>query len=69
MRAFTVTYSGAKDETKVSFSQYFEEADSITKLDILKDAMGDLRDVYNKALSQYSKELSGMGATPVEENA
>lgn len=62
MKAFLITYSFANDETKISFSKDFETADGLTKLDILKDVIGDLNNFYDEALNQYSKNY---GRNPI----
>lgn len=66
MKAFTVTYSMANDITKITFSKDFEEADSLLKADILKDAIGDLNEAYKNALSQFRDGLERI--RPSEEN-
>ena len=52
MRAFTVNWNPNKDETTISFSEDFLESAGITKADILKDALFDLENLYNKIVME-----------------
>jgi hypothetical protein len=69
MRAFSVTYNPGVDQTKITLSKEFEQADMILKLDILQDAIGDLQDIYEETRKQTAAMYVSMGAKPAEENA
>ncbi len=47
MKAFTVNWSADKDETTVQLSDAFKALDTLAKLDILKDTIYDLREMYS----------------------
>jgi hypothetical protein len=49
-KCITVYYSEAKDLTKIKFTDLFENADWLLKADVLKDAIHELTDAYNKTL-------------------
>ena len=55
MRALSVMYNFRTDETKITLSQEFKESDWILKLDILRDAIYDLEEIYNET---YAKEIA-----------
>ena len=50
MKAFTVTFNSAQDLTKINYANEFKNANKITKLDILKDAISDLQTEYDDIL-------------------
>jgi hypothetical protein len=68
MRAFSVTYNPGVDQTKITLSKEFEQAELILKLDILQDAIGDLQDIYEETRKQFATMCVSMGAKPSEEN-
>ena len=68
MRAFSVTYNPGVDQTKITLSKEFEQAELILKLDILQDAIGDLQDIYEETRKQFATMCASMGAKPSEEN-
>jgi hypothetical protein len=47
MRVFTVNWNQDKDETIVQSSDDFKALDTLAKLDILKDVINDLREMYS----------------------
>lgn len=49
-RAVTIYWDADKDLTTYQWSPEFEQYDWVTKLDILKDAIYDLGEVYDKEL-------------------
>ena len=49
-KCITIYYSEARDLTKVEFTELFENADWLLKADVLKDAIHELTDAYNKTL-------------------
>ncbi len=55
MRAFTVYFSFKRDLTSVKLSTQFEDENWITKADILKDAIADLQELYEKTLTESKK--------------
>lgn len=57
MRAFSVSWNGERDLTKIKFSDDFERSNSTIKLDILSDAIDDLREMHNKTRPQYQAKL------------
>jgi hypothetical protein len=68
MRAFSVTYNHGIDETKVTLSKEFEQADIVLKLDVLQDAISDLHDIYEETRKQFAAMCVSKGAKPAEEN-
>ena len=50
-RAVTIYWDADKDLTTYQWSPEFEQYDWVTKLDILKDAIYDLGEVYDKELN------------------
>lgn len=56
MIRITITWNPDRsDETKVTYSEGFTNADWLTKVDMLKDAIGDLWDVYDSVLEKEKK--------------
>ena len=49
--AFSVKWLNC-DKTKITYTDKFEYADWVLKADILKDAISDLTDKYNKILKE-----------------
>jgi hypothetical protein len=45
-------YNFRTDETKITLSQEFKESDWILKLDILRDAIYDLEEIYNETCAK-----------------
>ena len=58
MRAFSVSWNGERDLTKIKFSDDFERSNSTIKLDVLSDAIYDLREIYNKTIPQSKAKLN-----------
>ncbi len=54
MKAFTVTFNGDKDLTKIKFTGEFLQEHVVTKLDILKDSIYELQEIYNKTLVDWT---------------
>jgi len=54
MKAFTVTWNPEKDETNISFSPEFLASDWLVRADVIKDALGELNELYNKSLMENS---------------
>ena len=52
MKAFTVKWHPERDETTIEYTTDFVDADRITQLDILKDALFDLETLYNGMLKK-----------------
>ncbi len=52
MKVCKIKWSKYCDETKIIFTDDFNESDRITKLDILKDAIAILEQNYNNILIQ-----------------
>jgi hypothetical protein len=50
MKICKIKYSKYCDETKIIFTNDFDESDRITKLDILQDAIAILVENYNNIL-------------------
>ena len=53
MKAFTVNWSADKDETIVQLSDDFKALDTLAKLDILKDTIYDLREMYSANMKEW----------------
>ena len=58
MRAFSVSWNGEIDCIKIKFADDFERSNSTIKLDILADAIYDLREIYNKTIPQSKAKLN-----------
>ena len=54
-KCITVYYSEARDLTKIEFTDLFENADWLLKADVLKDAIHELTDAYDKTLEDHRK--------------
>ena len=54
MKAFTVKWHLERDETTIEYTTDFVDADRITQLDILKDALFDLETLYNGMLKNMN---------------
>lgn len=55
MKAFSVRWNPNKDETVVSLSEEFANADWLIRADVLKDALQTLEKFYNDALLEGRK--------------
>ena len=55
MILFRTRYDYRRDQTDVSFTDYFYNLDHVTKLDLLQDSIHDLTKQYNLILSSYEK--------------
>ena len=54
-KCITIYYSEARDLTKVEFTELFENADWLLKADVLKDAIHELTEVYDKTLIGFKE--------------
>ena len=55
-KMINITWNPDADITRVKYLKDYNESDWITRLDVLKDAMGELRETYNDLLTDDSKD-------------
>lgn len=55
MRFINLNWSYTKGEGAVKYTEAFDDADQITKLDFLKDCLYDLTNKYNSLLTKTDK--------------
>jgi hypothetical protein len=56
-RIISVYYDYDADDTFVDLGLWFRNADNLTKLDVLADAIGDLNVQYGVALEKFGAEF------------
>ena len=68
MRILTSYWSPESDDTKIKFSDYFLDLDSIEKLDVLKDMICMLENKYDEELKHFHKVVGLMLGHKNEKN-
>ena len=55
-KMINITWNPDRDQTRVKYLKDYNESDWIEKLDMLSDALGELKETYNSLLTDTSKE-------------
>ena len=58
MRAFSVSWNGNTDITRVKFTDEFENSSWIVQADVLSDAIYYLQEAYNMSLPSHQEKLN-----------
>ena len=56
-RVISVYYDYDMDKTFIEFGLWFRNADNLTKMDVLKDTIGDLNFDYGLALADFRADF------------
>ena len=56
-RVISIYYDYDADKTFIDFGLWFKNADNLTKLDVLKDTIGELNLNYGIVLEQFRAEF------------